>query len=264
MNTLKRFAGDIKKYKSYVRYSVVAELKSEVAESRLGYLWWIIEPICLMFIYMFIFLVIFKGGEPYFDIFVFSGLTLWNFFNKTALASVKLITTNRNIVTNVYIPKYILVISKMGVNTVKFSLSLALIIILLIVHQVPVSLYVLYFFPLFILLVLITFAFSCIFLHCGVFVNDLSNAISLILRLLFYCSGVFFLIPSRVPAPYADILLNGNPLALLITEVRDALVYCTGPNLLVSGIWLAVSLVLSWCGIFLIYKYENTYVKVIK
>ena len=45
----------------------IAELKSEVADSYLNWLWWIIEPICFMLIYTFIFGYVFKNSEQYFD-----------------------------------------------------------------------------------------------------------------------------------------------------------------------------------------------------
>jgi ABC-type polysaccharide/polyol phosphate export permease len=264
MKTIKRFVSDIKKYGNYIKYSISCELKSEVAESRLGAIWWVLEPILTMFIYIFIALVVFKAGEPYFDIFIFSGLATYSFFNSNVISSVKLVSGNSNIVTKIYLPKFVLLITRMGVNAVKYAICLVLVAILLLIHQVPMTIYVFYFIPLFILLVIITFGFSCVLLHLGVFVRDLGNVIGIAMKLVFYASGVFFLISTRVPAPYDVILLKFNPLALLISEIRNAVIYGRGPDLLTSGIWLAIGLFLSWLGVYLIYRYENTYVKVIK
>ena len=47
---MKRFANDLKKYHGYALYAAKAELKAEVAGSYLNWVWWILEPVCLMLI----------------------------------------------------------------------------------------------------------------------------------------------------------------------------------------------------------------------
>ena len=57
-------------------------------------------------------------------------------------------------------------------------------------------------------LYLITFGVATILMHFGVFVEDLKNIVPIILRMLFYMSGVFFPLATRVPEPYNKILLD--------------------------------------------------------
>ena len=77
---MKRFFSDTAKYGKYAVYSARSALKSEVANSYLNWLWWVLDPLCFMLIYTFIFGVVFDGSEPYFPIFIFIGLTMWDFF----------------------------------------------------------------------------------------------------------------------------------------------------------------------------------------
>ena len=58
---MKRFFKDLKKYKNYLTYSTWAELKAEVINSYLGWLWLILEPLCFMLIYTFLAGIIFKA-----------------------------------------------------------------------------------------------------------------------------------------------------------------------------------------------------------
>ena len=51
----KRFRNDMKKYWKYAIYSSKAQLKSEIANSYLNWLWWILDPLCFMMIYVFMF-----------------------------------------------------------------------------------------------------------------------------------------------------------------------------------------------------------------
>jgi ABC-type polysaccharide/polyol phosphate export permease len=71
---IKQFINDIKKYSKYIAYSTKAQLKSEVANSYLSWIWLILEPICFMLIYTFLAVVVFKSKVEYFPIFVFIGI----------------------------------------------------------------------------------------------------------------------------------------------------------------------------------------------
>lgn len=261
---IKRFINDIKKYSKFIKYSTKSQLKAEVTGSYLSWLWLFLEPICFMLIYTFVAQVVFRSHTQYFPIFVFIGLTIWSFFSKTLTASVRLVVNNRDIVTKVYVPKYILLITKMCVNSVKFFISFTLVIICMFIYHVPISFNVFYFLPLFIIVFTITFGISVIFMHFGVFVQDLSNIVTIALRLIFYASGVFFAIEKRVPAPYNELLIIVNPIAAAISQCRNILLYTTPLNLPLMGFWLMVGLILSYIGVRIMYKYENTYVKVMR
>lgn len=259
---MKRFINDLKKYKDYIMYQTKAELKREVIGSYLGWIWLFLEPLCFMLIYTFIAGVVFGSKTQYFPVFVFSGLSLWNFFNKTVTSSVKLVNKNKDIVTKVYVPKYVLLLVTMGVNFFKLIVTFGLLIVFMIFYQVPVTLNILWIIPILLCLVIVTFGVSSIFMHIGVFVEDLVNLTAIGLKFTFYLTGIFYDIKKKVPAPYNMVLLCVNPMAFLITSFRDALLYGAGINVGVLLIWFAVGIVLSIIGIRTIYKHENTYVKV--
>ena len=56
---MKRFWRDLTSHYRYAIYSAKSELKSEVANSYLNWIWWVLEPFCFMLIYAFIFGVVF-------------------------------------------------------------------------------------------------------------------------------------------------------------------------------------------------------------
>ena len=123
---MSKFFHNIKKYFKYAVRSARAELKSEVADSYLNWLWWVIEPFCFMLIYSFVFGVIFNNRTEYFASFIFVGLTVWEFFNRMVSGSVTLILRNRDLVTKVYLPKYILLVSKSFTYLFKTGISLVI------------------------------------------------------------------------------------------------------------------------------------------
>ena len=262
---MKRFFCDLKKYKNYILYATWAELKTEVINSYLGWLWLILEPLAFMFIYMFIAGIIFKSKVEYFPIFVFIGLSIWNFFNKMVVASVKLVTANRDTVTKVYLPKFVLLLTKMGVNGFKMFVSFLLVIIFMFIYKVPITWNVLWFFPIIVTVIIFTFGVCTIMMHLGVFAEDLVNLVNIGLRMVFYMTGVFYDLSTRVTnVVYRTLLLDLNPLANFIYNMRNVLIYSSSPVGMWTLIWFFIGLGLCCLGIRTIYKYENTYVKVMK
>lgn len=259
----KRFKNDIQKFWTYAVYSAKAQLKSEVANSYLNWLWWILDPLCFMLIYVFMFGYVFKASEQYFAIFIFIGITLWDFFNHIITQSVKIVKNNKSIVSKVYLPKYILILTKMFVNLFKMLVSLALIILMLIIWKVPMTINVLYSIPILLTLCIISFGIGCFLLHYGVFVEDLSNVVRIVLRLLFYLTGIFWNVSTRLPAPIGDYVEKGNPVAFLLTSMRECVLYGQAPDLRFLLLWFVIGVIISALGIRKIYKNENSYVKVI-
>lgn len=259
---LKRLSQDLSKYFRYSIVSARAQLKSDVADSYLNWIWWILDPLCFMLIYTFIFGFVFNASEQYFPVYIFIGLSMWTFFNKTIQASVKMIKNNKSIVSRVYFPKYILLLIKIWVNGFKMIVSFAIVVTMMLFFRIPISWNVLYFLPILLILVLFTFGCGCFMMHYGVYVSDLSNITAIVLRLLFYITGIFFNIEARIPA-YGAALNLYNPVAFLLSSMRKCLIYCQTPDLGMLLFWLVFSVVLALLGVRKIYKEENSYVKAI-
>ena len=258
-----RFRKDLKKYLPYAIWSAKSDLQAEVATSYLNWMWWLIEPICSCLIYTLIFGVVFKASEPYFTVFVFVGLTIWSFFSRSLTASVNIVRMNKDIVTKVYMPKYILLLSKMFTYFFKMMVSFGVICIMMIFFRVPVSLKILWLVPIFAVLFLFTFGTGCIFMHYGVFVTDLGYITQIVLQMMMYLTGVFYSLSNQVPEPFGVILEVFNPVAYLIAAMRNALLYKTGPMIGTLAAWGLVSMILIALGVFTVYSNENSYVKVI-
>ena len=117
--------------------------------------------------------------------------------------------------------------------------------------------------PLVVIVAFFTFGVSCFMLHWGVFLNDLSNIMDIVLRMMVYFTGVFFSIPRRFTAPLNSLLVKWNPMALFLDTARNILLYHERPDYCMLVFWGILSLVLAYAGVQLIYKNENSYIKVI-
>ena len=245
---------DFKKYYSYIRFSVQASLKAEVSGSYLNWIWWILEPFCFMVIYATVFGMIFETSEENFPLFIFIGNAMWNFFSKSLATSVSLIKQNETIISKVYVPKFVLLLVEMGINSFKFLLNFGIAIFMLFAFQVSVSKYILLSIPIFFVLFLITFAFGTLLMHFGVYIEDLSYVISILLNMLMFFFFFFYSIEARLDAPFGILAGRLNPIAFLMTSMRKVLMYCQCPDIGLLLIWTAIGLLISLAGIKILYK----------
>ena len=260
---MKQFISNIKKYKSYMLYSVKSSLKEDVATSRLNWLWWILNPLMFMLVYTFVSLVVFGKGEKYFPLFVFLGLNLWNFFSGCVNASVRLVKKNKGTIKKVYLPKYILIFTTMMEEGFKMCVAFVLVLVMIPLYHVHLTWRIIFAIPIVIAHLVLTYAVCSIMLNLGVYIDDLANLVSVLLRLMFYMSGIIYNITKRVPRPYNKYLLYGNPVALYMTNMRNCILYEKTPEMGYMLIWFVLSLILAVIGTRIIVKHENSYVKLI-
>ena len=260
---MKRFWNDVAGHFSYAIYSAKSELKSEVANSYLNWIWWVLEPFCFMLIYSFVFGVIFNAKEEHFGLFIFIGLTAWDFFQRNLVQSVKLLKNNKAIVTKVYIPKFVLLISRMFFNGYKMLISFGIILAMVFFYRVHITVYIIFIIPVLIVLFTLCFAIMTHLMHYGVFVQDLTNVTTITLRMIFYLTGIFYNIETKLPAEFAGLLMKVNPMALILSSLRNCILYGRMPDLKALAVWFVISLIIAVFGVRKIYKNENSYVKVI-
>lgn len=260
---MKKFAGDIKKYSQYMVYAAKTDLKAEVANSYLNRLWWLLEPFFNMLVYVIVFGNIMGNSVENYATFVFSALLMWNFFSKTVNYSVKLVRNNKDILTKVYIPKFVILISNMILNMYKLLFSMIVLVIMLIVFRVRIGFNIIWAVPAYMVIILLGMGIGMIFLHFGVYVDDLSYAVTILLNMLMFLSGIFYDVMTTLPAPLNAIMMCINPIAMLVDTMRNALLYNRAVNLPILGMWFLLSMILCIIGTHIVYKNENSYAKVV-
>ena len=89
-------------------------------------------------------------------------------------------------------------------------ISFGIVIVMMIWSRVPLSWNVFLVIPIMIDLMLLTFGVSTIFAHFGVFFSDLKNLTNVGLRVMFYMSGIFYVISDRVGGGHRHIASAGE------------------------------------------------------
>ena len=254
---------DINKYWEYTVYAAKTDLKAEVANSYLNRLWWLLEPFFSMMVYVIVFGHVMGQSVENYATFTFSSLLMFNYFSKTINYSVKLVRNNRDIITKVYVPKFIILISDMILNMFKLAFSMVVLVPMIIIFRVPIGINLLYVVPTYLTLVLLSFGVGMILLHFGVYVDDLAYAIGILMNMLMFMSGIFYDVLTTLPTPLNTIMMCCNPLAMLVSSMRDALLYNRISNVPILLGWMMISVILCFVGVHIVYKNENAYVKMV-
>lgn len=260
---IKRFWGDMARYWQFMTYAASADLRAEVANSYLNRLWWLLEPLFNMLVYVIVFGRIMGRSIENYATFIFSALLMWTFFSKTINYSVKCVRNNRDIVTKVYVPKHVLLISNMFLNMYKLVFSLIILVPMIFFFKVNIGFFVFWLIPAYVLMILLSFGAGMILLHFGVYIDDLAYAVNILLQMTMFLSGIFYDVITNLPKPLNIMMLAVNPVSMFVDTMRNALLGNYISNVPLLAVWIVLSVELCYIGVHIVYKNENGYVKVV-
>ena len=258
---IKRFFHDLKKYRYYIAYSVKSNLKAELSNTVLGYLWWLLDPLLHMMIYTFLVQVIFKRSTPAFPLYVFCALLPWKVATSVLSQSTGCIRSNAGIIKQVYLPKFTLPLIIIFTNSIKLLFGLFLLIMMLVMYKIPFTWHIIEFIPAFVVFFLFFYSLGLLFAHIGVLFDDMTHLIGYLIMFWFFASpGIWSLdlLPERLSR-----IIWLNPNVTFFMSFRNALMYGKSPYYGYLGIWLLVSLLVLLIAIPLLYKSDKNYSKVI-
>jgi len=258
-----------------VWYLVRADLKKKGSDTLLGNVWWILDPLLQMIVYVVFVSVIFARSQPDYPLFIFSAILPWKWFNESVNDAISSVVSQQNLIKQVQFPKIVLPLAATLAGVVDFTFGmvpLAALLLLLYPDRISWTLLLL---PL-IAVVQLTFslAVDLVVSALNVFVRDVGNIARHALRLWFYLSpGLYGLEQLDKSSMVRDFPLIGqvfraNPFAILFESYR-AVIYGTvegGPRLpdwTSLGVLLAVSAVLVLLAMAFFKRLEPQFAKVL-
>lgn len=256
---MKEYIREILKRKDLLFYLVKSGLKAEHRNSYLGYFWWLLDPLLNVLVYYFLMVIILGIGDDYFPVYLVIGLVVWRWISSAVNSSAKSILRYSSIINQVYLPKSIFPLSFTLTQMFNFLFGLIVIGIFLVLFGIMPEWHVFYL-PLLVLITMVfLMAIGFVLAYVTVFVRDIDNILTYVTRLFFYASPIIW--PGgRLPPEYS-IIMDINPIAIIVTAYRDVLMNHTTPDLVSLGIIAIISIVL--IVISLIYYSRNEH-KIIK
>jgi ABC-2 type transport system permease protein len=177
-----------------LRLLITRDLKIKYADSKLGYLWSVIDPLLMAGVYWFVFTQIFTRGvgrEPYL-LFLLLGMLPWNWANGVIGDSASALTADAKLVRSSNLDREIWVLRVVGSKAMEFLFSLPVLLLFVVIYWQRPSWYLLAF-P---LAVLIQATFlvgvGLILAPLAVLYRDVKSLLRVALRVLFYLSPVIY------------------------------------------------------------------------
>jgi len=250
----------IEAYSQYILYAARITLQSRVAGSFFGYLWWVLDPLLMMLVFVLVFDVIFNKGKPNYPVFTFVGLISWKFFSSCLTDSTSSIKSKMSIIEQVPVPKFIFPLVELAVQLFLMLFGFAVLFLMLLVFGIPFTWHLLELPAILATNTAMAYGLMLFISHLGVFFTDIKNILASVLRFWMYLSPVFYdlsYVPESIRAYWWF-----NPLTPVIESYRNVTMYGRSPLYESLGLWFVLSLVIAALGILLQHRFQNIYAKV--
>ena len=237
-----------------------ANFKLRNEGSYLGVFWYLLNPLVLFFMILFIRNEAFAATNiPNYPIYLLIGLLMHNFFIQLVGASISVIQLNGNFIKSIKIPLEALVVSRVLQSVFSHLLEVTLIFICVIYLNAPIEGIITYL-AVFFLLSIFALGLSFIFATLGVYINDLNNVWIILGQLLFFITPIFH-------APQVGSLLYNvnlwNPLNYFITAGREMLVYGRFPSVGSITVIVLISAITLFIGFWIFNKNKYTFAELV-
>ncbi len=222
---------DIWSRRRLTRYLVQADLSKHGADTILGNIWWILDPLLQMGVYV-VFVTLLVGGrgsiEDY-PLFVFAAILPWKWFSSAINDSILSVVARERIIKQVHFPKIVLPVAAAVSGIVNFAFGLIPLVVMILLFYRDRLAWTLILIP---LVAIVQFAFTLglaiLASAINVFYRDVGNVARHVLRLWFYLSPALYSVEqvNRVSAshPEVGVVFGLNPFTILFEAYR-AVIY---------------------------------------
>ena len=260
---------EIWRYRDLLILFVKRDIVTIYKQTVLGPLWFLIQPLFTSVIFTLVFNNIAQINTGLVPAFLFnlSGITAWNYFKVCLTSTSNTFKTNAGIFGKVYFPRFIVPMSKVISNLVKFGIQL-LILVGFYIYYVsngfeinPNSLMIL--FPVYIILIILYgLGLGMIISTMTTKYRDLSILLGFATQLLMYLSAVPYPISElKKNIPEYSWVVEYNPIAQIIEGFRYILFSPEAPFNWTGFIFtLLIGIILFLIGIVLFNRTEKTFI----
>jgi lipopolysaccharide transport system permease protein len=216
---------EIWEYRELFYFFTWRDIKVKYKQTYLGIAWAVLQPLALMVIFTFIFSrnLQFKSGSVRYEVFVLSGLVLWNLFYAAVSHAAQSIIDQSNLVRKIYFPRLIIPSSAILAALFDFLIAFVLFHLCCLFFRQQLHWTAIYLFPLAIAqIVLAAFGAGTFLSALTVKFRDFRYLLPFVLQFLFFASAVLYSVDTVHPASLKYILAV-NPVNGAIALFRNAL-----------------------------------------
>ncbi|HET9681729.1 MAG TPA: ABC transporter permease [Candidatus Limnocylindrales bacterium] len=251
-----------------VDYLIRADLKKRGSDTLLGNIWWILDPLLTMLVYVVLVTVIARSTQEAYPLFIFAAILPWKWFGSSLNDAVTCIVMRERIIKQVNFPKIVLPLAATGGGFVSFLFGLIpLGALLILFYANHISAWLVLIPVIAVVQFVLTLGFACLLSALTVFFRDLGNVTTHVLRIWFYLSPALYSskqiedLASNHKELFAIYQLN--PFAGLFESYRNVIYYGRAPAWDLLGLVLLEAVVLLLVGVLVFRRLEPAFAKVL-
>jgi len=257
---MKKYLKEISKRKDLIVYLVISGLKAQHRNSYLGYLWWLLDPLLGVFVYFFVVVVVFQRGKAAdYGIYLVVGMIVWQWLSSTVSSTSRSIASQSGIIKQVYLPKTIFPIGAMLTQLINFGFGLLVVALFFLFFKIVPGARIIWLPFIIAMQLCFMMAIALPIAYICVFVRDMDNLLSHILRLWFFGSPVIWrqdMIPEKL-----RFMLTINPMYYFLDGYRNILLYNSNPDYLTLLTIGVVSIIFFIFMVLYYSQYEHNIIK---
>jgi len=215
-------------YRELIRILTVSDLKVKYQSSVLGFAWSLLNPLLMMLVLYMVFNNVFMNSQEHFALYLLIGIVSWRFLANGTSSSMGAIVGKPSLVTKIYIPRQVLVLSTVLSSFISSLLEFLVLMVLLLAFGVGISPNILFFPAVHMVYFVMVYGISLALSALYVYYRDLNQIWEVLLQLGFFVSPVCYSI-SLVPDKYLFYYML-NPVTLVMQIYRKVLLYAETPS----------------------------------
>jgi ABC-type polysaccharide/polyol phosphate export permease len=265
---------EIRSRRRLVRYLVQADIKKKGADTLLGNVWWVLDPLLQMVVYVVFVAVILQASQPDYPLFILSAILPWKWFTSSVNDATTSVVSQERLIKQIQFPKIVLPVAATMAGLVGFAFGLIALAVIMLFFLDRVSINLLLIPVIAVVQYVFTLGVALGVASVNVFFRDLGNVLRHVLRLWFYLSPALYSLSRLEDTAFMQAnpllmdLVRLNPFAILFESYR-AVIYGTpegGPAMpdwsSLAGL-LVASIILVGLATVLFKRLEPSFAKVL-
>jgi len=223
---------DIRSRRRLVRYLVQADIRKRGADTILGNIWWVLDPLLQMLVYVVFITIIVPKTQPDYPLFIFSAILPWKWFSASVSDATTSIVKQDALIKQIQFPKIVLPVAATTAGIVSFAFGTVALGLVMLAFSDRITIWLAFIPVIAVVQFVFTLAVAFLVAAGNVFFRDLGNVVGHVLRLWWFLSPGLYSIETLDQIHFFKdhtvilSLANANPFAILFSAYR-AVIYGT-------------------------------------
>jgi ABC-type polysaccharide/polyol phosphate export permease len=234
---LREALAEVRSRRRLIRYLVSADMKKRGSDTVLGNLWWILDPLLQMTVYVVFVTIINPRPQADYPLFIFAAVLPWKWYQSVVTDACSSVISQAGLIKQIAFPKMVLPIALSTADAVGFVWGLIPLFAIMLFYSDRISVMLLWIPVIAAVQYVFSIASAIFFSAANVFFRDLGNVIGHAMRLWWFLSPSLYSLEQLDKIGFIkehhwiQVIAHLNPFAILFTAYRNVIYGTEGTDL---------------------------------